>query len=82
MLTANTKTFLRVRDTRILTGHVAQDNIFKLIHSRVRKHQRGVTLYHHWSGRHDLVFLRSEELPLKDSRISFAVNIIYLYSSR
>ena len=62
MLTANMKTFLRVRDTRILTGHVAQDNIFKLIHSRVRKHQRGVTLHHHWSGRHDLVFLRSEEL--------------------
>ena len=62
MLSAYTKTFLRVRDARILNRYISQDYIFKLVHARIGEHQCRVTLHYHWSRRYNLVLLGSEEL--------------------
>ena len=61
MLSAYTQTFLRVRDSLVFRRMVTQNNIFKLVHTRVGKHQRGVVLNHHRSRRHNLVTFTFEE---------------------
>ena len=61
MLTAYAKTFLRIRNTGIFYGHISQNNIFKLIHPCIGKHQCRVSLNYHRCGRYNLVLLGCKE---------------------
>ena len=49
VLAAHAQTFLAVAGARELNRVVAQDDILKLVHSGVGKHQRRVILYNHRS---------------------------------
>ena len=61
VFSADTKTFLRVRHSFIFRRVITQNNIFKLVHTRVGKHQRGVIFNHHGSRRHNLVTFTFEK---------------------
>ena len=62
MLSAYTQTFLRVRDSLVFRRMVTQNNIFKLVHTRVRKHQGRVIFNHHRSRGNDVVSFRLKEI--------------------
>ena len=61
MFSANAQTFLRVRDSFIFRRVVAQNNIFKLVHPRIGKHQCRVIFNYHRSRGHYLVAFALEE---------------------
>ena len=62
MFSANAQTFLRVRDSLVFRRVVTQNNIFKLVHPRVRKHQGRVIFNHHRSRGDDVVSFRLKEI--------------------
>ena len=62
MLSAYAQTFLRVRDSLVFRRMVTQNNIFKLVHTRVRKHQGRVIFNHHRSRGNDVVSFRLKEI--------------------
>ena len=62
MLAADAQTLLRVGHAVVFRRLVAEDYIFKLVHTRVRKHQRGIVLDYHWSGGNNLVSFFAEEV--------------------
>jgi len=62
VLSAYAQTFLRVRDSLVFRRVVTQNNIFKLVHTRVGKHQGRVVFYHHGSRRNDVVSFRLKEI--------------------
>ncbi len=62
VLAAYTETFLRVRHAFVFGRHIPQDDILKLVHARVGKHQCRVTFHHHGGRRNNVVLLRSEKL--------------------
>ena len=62
VLSAYAQTFLRVRDSFVFRRVVAQNNIFKLVHTRIGKHQGRVVFNHHWSRRNDVVSFRLKEI--------------------
>ena len=62
MFSANAQTFLRVRDSFIFRRVVAQNNIFKLVHPRIGKHQCRVIFNYHRSRRNDVVSFRLKEI--------------------
>ena len=55
VLTTDAKTLLRVGYASILGNAITQNNILKLIHTGIGKHQSRVVLNHHWRRRHNLV---------------------------
>ena len=59
---AHAEAFLGVGDARPLRGLVAENDVFKLVHARVGKHQRGVVFDYHRCRRHNLVTFALEEL--------------------
>ena len=61
VLSAYAKAFLRVSNSFVFRRVVAQNDIFKLVHSRIGEHQRGVILNHHRGRRHYLVTFTFEE---------------------
>ena len=62
MLSAYTQTFLRVRDSVVFGRVVTQNNIFKLVHPCVGKHQGRVIFYHHRSRGNNVVSFRLKEI--------------------
>ena len=62
VLTRHTQTLLRIGCTRVFARSIAQEDILKLVHTGVGKHQRRVALYDHRSRRHNGMLLRSEEV--------------------
>ncbi len=48
VLTGHTQTLLDISHTRSLARVVTQENILKLIHTRIGKHQGRVILYNYW----------------------------------
>ena len=62
VLAAHSQTFLRICHPRIFNRGVTQNNIFKLIHAGICKHQRRVVLNHHRSRRHNLVVLGCKKI--------------------
>ena len=61
VFSAYAKAFLRVSNSFVFRRVVAQNDIFKLVHSRIGEHQRGVILNHHRGRRHYLVTFTFEE---------------------
>ena len=61
MFSANAQAFLRVRDSFIFCRVVTQNNIFKLVHPRISKHQCRVIFNYHWSRGHYLMAFALEE---------------------
>ena len=62
LLSAYTQTFLRVRDSVVFGRVVTQNNIFKLVHPCVGKHQGRVIFYHHRSRGNNVVSFRLKEI--------------------
>lgn len=62
MLTAYTQTLLTIRNTTILYRCIAENNILKLIHASIGKHQCRIILYHHRSRRNYFMPLPFEKL--------------------
>ena len=61
VLTRHTQTLLGVGSAGILALGIAKEDVLKLVHTCVGKHQRGVVLYHHRSRGHDGVALALKE---------------------
>ena len=62
VLTRYTQTLLRVGCTRSTTRGIAKEDILKLIHTRIGKHQCRVVLYHHRCRWNNLVLFCSEKV--------------------
>ncbi len=62
MLAAYTQTFLRIGDTLVFCGLVAQDYILELVHAGICKHQCGIIFYDHRGRWHDMVLLGAEKV--------------------
>lgn len=61
VLAAHTQAFLGVGHTWVLGRVVAQDDVLKLIHTRIGEHQGGVILDDHRGGGDNLMSLGLEE---------------------
>ncbi|OAV75799.1 hypothetical protein Barb7_00554 [Bacteroidales bacterium Barb7] len=61
MLSAHAQAFLRIRHAGIFDGHIPQNNVLELVHSRIGKHQCRVTFNNHRCGRHNLMPLGGKE---------------------
>ena len=62
MFSAYTQTLLRVRDSCVFRRVVTQNDIFKLVHPCVGKHQGRVIFYHHRSRGNNVVSFRLKEI--------------------
>ena len=61
VLTAYAQTLLRVGNTLIFCRGITEDNILKLVHTGICKHQCGVIFDNHRSRRYNLVAFATEE---------------------
>ena len=61
VLTAYTQTFLRIGNSLILDGFIAEENIFERSHTAVDEHQRRVVLHHYGCTGHNLVTFTFEK---------------------
>ena len=59
---ADTQAFLRICNSTVFRRYVSKDNVFKLIHSRVGKHQCGIVFDNHRSRRHYVVTFTFEKI--------------------
>ena len=80
MLAAHTQTLLRVRLPPALRCSITQDNVLKLIHACIRKHQRRVVLHDHGSRWHNQVLLAFKELFERLTYLFCCHNFIYNFS--
>ena len=62
MLAAHAQTLLRVSHTTVFCRLIAKDDILKLVHAGVGKHQRRVILDYHRGRRHDMVAFALEKV--------------------
>ena len=62
MLTTDTQALLRVRHTSIFDRVVTQDDVLKLIHACIGKHQCRVVFDYHRSTRYNMVPLRCHKI--------------------
>ncbi len=62
MFPADTQTFLAIGHTSPFGRFVAENNILKLVHTRIGEHQCGIIFYHHRGRRNDLMPFAFEKL--------------------
>ncbi len=62
VLAAHAQAFLRVRDSGVFHGLVAQEQILERVHAGVDEHQGGIVLHHHGCRGYNVVSLFFEKI--------------------